>query len=97
VWHAGVNPKRFFDDSLKVFHIIQVHHRGRAVRTFKNVLLFFICLVLEIVSSYISVFRAFLVPVSFQKFHSLNFKTLCGHKIQYNFKRKVVESVKRNL
>ena len=82
MWHAGVQPKRFFDDSVKVFHLVQVHHCGRAVRTFKNVLQFFICLVLERVSSYISVFRAFLVSVSFQKVRSIHFKTLHGHKIQ---------------
>jgi hypothetical protein len=83
VWHAGVQPKRFFDNSFKVFHLIQVRHCGRAVRTFKNLLLFFICLILERVSSYISVFRAFLVSVSLHKVRSINFKTLHGRKRQF--------------
>ena len=82
MWHAGVDPKRFFDDSLKVFHLIQVHHCGRAVRTFKNLLLFFICLVLERLSSYIRVFRAFLVSISFQIIHSIIFKTLRSQRRQ---------------
>jgi hypothetical protein len=46
-WHAGVESERFFDDSLQVFHLVQVLKCGRAVRTLKNFLQFFIRLVLE--------------------------------------------------
>ena len=80
--HAGVQPKGFFDDSLKVFHLIQVHHCGRAVRTFKNLLLLFICLVLEIVSSYISELMHFWFSVSFHKVHSMIFKALNKDNVQ---------------
>ena len=46
-WNAWVEPERFFDDSLQVFHLVQVLKRWTPVRTFKYPLQLFICLVLE--------------------------------------------------
>ena len=46
-WHTRVESERFFDDFLKVFHLVQVLKCGRTVRTLKYPLQLFICLILE--------------------------------------------------
>jgi hypothetical protein len=47
-WYTGIQSQSLFDDSLKVLHVIQVLHSGRAVRPLENALLFLISFFLEI-------------------------------------------------